>query len=163
LFTPTELKPTVSLSIPSHPVAGLTWSVHLAAAAPRRAATVGLVILLSGALAGWLFQGPLPALGVAFALLNAVAEFLFPITYRLSPHGAEMRCFLTRRAIAWSDVRRVYHLPDGLKLSPLERPGRREPFRGLLLRLVDNEAQVMDSVRGHTAALGARCTEAGSQ
>jgi hypothetical protein len=149
LSTQTDLQPIASMLAPAHEVAALTWRVHLAAADPRRARAVALIILLAGALAGWVFRGPLPALGVAFALLNAVAEFLFPIQYRLSPERAEMRCFLTHRTIAWCDVRRVYRPPGGLKLSPLERPGRREPFRGLFLRLGGNEAQVNQWVSVH--------------
>jgi hypothetical protein len=136
--------------LPLAPAPGetLEWRVHLAAAAPRRAAATVGVILLASVWAGWLWQGMLPALGVAFALLNAVAEFLFPVHYCLTPAGAEMRCFLTRRAIAWADVRRALRHPDGVKLSPLERPSRREPFRGLFLRFAGNEAQVMEWVFG---------------
>lgn len=155
MSTQTDLKPTVPPCVSLPAGEALTWHVHLAAAAPRRAWAVAVVIVAASALAGWLFGGPLPALGVAFALLNAVAEFLFPIQYRLSTGGAEMRCFLTRRAIAWSDVRRVYSLPDGLKLSPLERPGRREPFRGLLLRFDGNEAQVREAVSARRTQPGA--------
>jgi hypothetical protein len=118
----------------------------MATAAPRRAVGVVLVILVASGLAAWLWHGLLPALGVAFALLNAVAEFLFPIQYRLTPVGAEMRCFLSRRAIAWSAVRRILRHPDGVKLSPLERPSRRDPFRGLFLHFAGNQAQVMERV-----------------
>jgi hypothetical protein len=149
LSTQTDLKPIALPLAPSPTGEALTWRVHLAAAAPRRAAVVLWIIFLTGALAGWLFQGPLPALVVMFVLLNAVAEYLFPIQYLLSDKGAEMRCFLARRAIVWRDVRRVYRQPGGLKLSPLERPGRREAFRGLLLRFAGNEAQVMDWVAEH--------------
>jgi hypothetical protein len=138
---------------------GLEWRVHLAAQAPGRRAVVLVVIGLASGLAGWLWGSPLPALGVGFALLNAVAEFLFPVHYHLTKDKAEMRCFLSRRVIAWSDVQRVYRLRDGVKLSPLERPGRREAFRGLFLRFAGNEDAVMawvSSVRGSVS--GARCS-----
>jgi hypothetical protein len=106
-----------------------------------------LSVALATGLAVLLWRGPLPAMGVAFVLLNAVGEFLFPIGYRLSPAGAEMRCGLHHRAIAWGAVRRAYRLPDGVQLSPLARPDRRERFRGLFLRFAGNEPEVLAFIR----------------
>ena len=94
-----------------------------------------------------LWRGLVPALGTLFVLVSAVAEFLFPVTYRLSPQGAELRGLLQHRAIAWTEVRRAYCLPFGVKLSPLDRPGRLEPFRGLLLRFAENDSQVLAFIR----------------
>jgi hypothetical protein len=102
---------------------------------------------LAAGLAALLWRGPLPALGVAFVLLNAVGEFLFPIRYRLSPEGAEMRCGLQRRVIAWSAIRHAYRMSDGIHLSPLARPGRRDRFRGLFLHFAGNEPEVLAFIR----------------
>jgi hypothetical protein len=151
------LRPDPDAAVPLPPAAeeAMQWHVHLAAETPGRRAVVVVVIGLASGLAGWLWSSPLPALGVGFALLNAVAEFLFPVHYRLTQDKAEMRCFLTRRVIAWAVVRRVYRLPDGVKLSPLERPGRREAFRGLFLRFAGNGDEVMSwvsSVRGSVSS-----------
>jgi hypothetical protein len=138
----------------------LSWRVHLAAAAPGKAAAVVLAIALAAGLAALLWPGPLFPLAVAFVLLSAVAEFLFPIHYRLTPVGAEMRCFLARRVIRWSTVRRIYSLSEGIKLSPLDRPGRREAFRGLFLRFAGNEAEVRCWVWGIGCwVLGVGCWE----
>ena len=125
----------------------LEWRTHLAASTPWKAALVVIAVVLASGLAAWLCGGPLPAVGAALVLLNAVGEFLFPVQYRLSPAGAEMRCGLTRRAISWEAVRHAYLQPGGVKLSPLERPDRRERFRGLFIQFNENEEQVKAYLR----------------
>ncbi len=143
----------MDLATSAHPPDdSLEWRVHLAASQPTRAAVVVGVIGLVAGLAARLWPGPLLPFGVALALLNTVAEFLLPIAYRLTPEGAEMRCFLTRRVIAWSSVRRAYLFADGVKLSPLERRSRRDAFRGVFLRFGADEVAVL----GRLAAIGAR-------
>jgi hypothetical protein len=139
----------MAVSSVDHPVtqASLEWQVHLAAREPWKAGVVLVSVGLATGLVALSWRGPLPVMGVIFALLNAVGEFLFPIRYRLTRAGAEMRCGLLYRTIAWSVVRRAYRLPDGIQLSPLERPDRRDRFRGLFLRFAGNEPEVLAFVQ----------------
>jgi hypothetical protein len=124
----------------------LTWRVHLARRQPGRAAVAVAAALAAGAWGYLLLGGLLPALAGTGLLLAAVAEFLLPVQYRLTPEGAEARNLLLWRRIAWPEVQRVYTGAETIKLSPLPSGGRREAFRGVLLRLDGNGDAVLAAI-----------------
>jgi hypothetical protein len=127
--------------------ADLEWRIWLARRQPAQAVAVVVALF---ATAGWafiLFHHLLPVLVAAFLLLGAVAEFLFPIRYRLTPQGAEARNLFCWRRITWAEVKRVSILGTEVRLSPLARPGGREPFRGVVLRCEANPEAILAAVR----------------
>jgi len=89
----------------------------------------------------------------AVLLIGAVAEFLFPVTYRLDEQGASSRHFGSWRVLPWTQVRRVYLFPNGIKLSPLPARGWAEAYRGVTLRMADRDA-VLARVRAWLEAAG---------
>lgn len=110
------------------------WVVHLLASQPSRlwGVLAGIVIAAAFgvlALRHWLGA----VLGAGF-VLSAVWEFLFPIRYRLSCHGASCTYGLAHLEIPWSRVRRVIRLSDGVRLSPFPHPTRLDAFRGVHIR-----------------------------
>lgn len=111
----------------------MDWSVHLAREAPLKAAFVMVSVALVVAL-GWIGVHPFVAFVMGAFLLHHLAEFLFPIRYRLTDTGAEAVGFLYWRGIEWERVRRIVSLPDGVLLSPFPRPTRLDAFRGVFLR-----------------------------
>lgn len=120
--------------------------MHLACVRPRKTAlALGLV---TGA-AAWsivLFGNLTAPAATVVLLVGALAEYLFPIRYRLTREGAEARGPFYWRKIAWQEVRRVYVGEQEIKLSPLPLPGPREGFRGVLLRCPDNQEPVRELV-----------------
>jgi hypothetical protein len=126
----------------------LEWRVHLAAREPGRAALVWLIVAAAGCWAVFLFQHLVPGLITVLLLTGAAGEYLLPVTYRLTTVAAEARNPLMWRRMAWSDVRRIYATGDTVKLSPLKYGGRREAFRGVLLRCADNQPAVLEAIRG---------------
>ncbi len=125
----------------------LEWRVHLAAREPRRAALLIAVVASASMGSAFLFRHPLPGAAALLLLLGATGEYLFPITYRLTTVGAEMRNLFAWRRIAWADVRRIYRSGDEVKLSPLRHGGRREAFRGVHLRCEGRQERVLEVVR----------------
>ena len=125
----------------------LEWRIHLAAREPGRAALVWLIVAAAGGWAVFLFQHVVPGLITALLLTGAAGEYLLPVTYRLTTAAAEARNPLMWRRIAWSDVRRVHATGNAVKLSPLKYGGRREAFRGVLLRCPENRPAVLDAIR----------------
>ncbi len=141
----------------------LAWSVHLARDRPKW--VVGLVVLMAGcaALCFYLFGSLLYAAFTVVALLGATAEFLFPAHYRLTREAAEMRNLHNWRRIAWAEVRKVYLLDEGIKLSPLPHAGPREAFRGLMLRWqVEDGSTELPSAATILAFVEQRVAEAGA-
>lgn len=118
----------------------LEWRTHLALRQPRKALLTAAAILLGSLIVLISSRNPLLAGVCVLVLLAALAEFLFPLHYRLTEGGAQMRNFLSVRYLPWERVRRCYRGARGIKLSPLARPDWREAFRGLTL-WVEGEQQ----------------------
>jgi hypothetical protein len=131
----------------SDAIAALEWRVYLARRHPARAILTVLVVLGAGAWALSVFRSPLPAVAAVILLLGAVGDFLFPVRYRLSPEVAEARSLTSWRKIAWKEVKRVYVGDGEIKLSPLAHPGRREEYRGVLLRCEADQEAVLAAVQ----------------
>ncbi len=134
----------------SEPPGTLTWSVRPADKAPQKRYVVLLVALAAGA-AGTLLDGR-PLLGlVGFAIvLGSTAEFWLGARYSVGPGGGTARCGLSVSGIEWAQVRRVILSNEGVRLSPLDREGMLDQFRGVALRtLPENRERVVDAVKGY--------------
>lgn len=128
----------------------LTWSVHLAREHPAKLAC-SLLTAAGAAMAGYWVIGPLGSVAVALAMLGSLAEFVFPVVYRITPEGASSRTLIKVSEIRWENVRRCYVDAGGVKLSPLDRATRLEAFRGVYLRFGGNEENVIEAVRSMRA------------
>ena len=135
----------------------LCWSVNLARSQPAKivgvAAAFALILVWSLAVFHTLVLG---LVGVAVAA-SAVKEYLAPLHYRLDCDGASVRCAgVTWISMPWREIRSVYRVPCGLKLSPHADPvgARFESIRGLTLRAIPPEisADVVDFAQKRRAA-----------
>ena len=126
----------------------LTWRIHRLRQNPS---LLGLVVAAYGiGLFFWLhlFPHPLTLLLPLGALTSSMAEYLFPVSYRLTTRGAYANCFLSRLYLPWSDVKRARYGDDGVFLSPLLRPSRLDVFRGVRLCFADGNSEVvLETVR----------------
>ena len=124
------------------------WRVHRLRENPR---LLPLVTLAYGiGLFFWLhlFPHPLTLILPLGALTSSMAEYLFPISYRLTTTGAYASCFLSRLYLAWPDVKRARYGEDGVFLSPLLRASRLDTFRGVRLCFAHaNNETVLETVR----------------
>jgi len=125
--------------------------VHLARRRPRQAAAAVALILLAGAAAGYGFQSLLLGLLAAALLTASVADYLFPVRYRLEETGIHVRGLLHRRRMEWRQVRRVVKDDSGVKLSPLSHRSRLEAYRGIYLWFAGNADQAMAIIAHYRA------------
>ncbi|HUT32087.1 MAG TPA: hypothetical protein VNE39_01290 [Planctomycetota bacterium] len=93
----------------------------------------------------------LAALTVA-VLAGSLARYFVPTDYELDGSGASVRFLGHLRRVGWGDVRRFFVAPEGVQLSPFERPSRLESFRGTLLRFAGNRDEVVRFVEDQVAA-----------
>ena len=127
----------------------LAWSIHRLRDEPQK---IGLVALGYGiAFVFWRLAFPYPA-GLFLpivALTGAMAEYLFPVHYKLTTHGAYSSCGAALKLeIAWKDVRRATVGHEGIYLSTLKIPSRLDTFRGIRLRFAaGNEQLVRETVK----------------
>lgn len=121
----------------------LVWRVHRLRDYPRRLPLIvfgyGVAVLL------WRLSLPNPFLlmAILFVLTAALGDFWFPVTYRLTTQGAHADGLFSRLHLAWPDVKRATHGPDGIFLSPLPRPSRLDAFRGIRLPYGDNAKETL--------------------
>lgn len=134
---------TAQPAAPSDDTLLLEWRVHLLRRAPRKAVAVCLAILAVGVVAYFSVQHLLFALAAMLLLAGALSDFLFPIRFRLTRRDVASYNLLSIRKLPWERVRRVYEMPDGVKLSPLRRPSRLEAFRGVYLWFDGNRDEVL--------------------
>ena len=123
---------------------------------PQRRLIV-LAIALAVAATGIKVQDPLLGVIGFLAVLVSTAELFLPLRYRLDRETARVRCGFSVTEVAWSDVRRLIPMAEGVRLSPLEKPSRLDDFRGVYLRYGDRALEVSGKIRqfwhGDTSAL----------
>lgn len=113
----------------------LAWRVHRLREEPKKTRLIAGGYAVAMALWWLVFPHPLALFLPVVALTSALAEFLFPIQYRLTTRGAYADCGPTIRLFMdWKDVRRVTHGDEGVFLSPFARPSRLDGVRGIRLR-----------------------------
>lgn len=132
-----------------------TWTIHLAARRPGRAVAALLMVLVALFAIAALQAPPMVVALAALLLFGSIAEFLLPVTYTLDAAGAHARYFGSTRILPWNQVRRVYILPYGIKLSPLVSRTWAESYRGVMLRSPEHD-QVLQAVRAWLTQAGAQ-------
>lgn len=145
----TAANTTESVAVPAETDATLLlWRVHRLRESPRGiflvfASTAGA--FLAGSL---LSLHPITLLAGLAALSLSLADYMLPITYRLTGQGAHADVGLNRLFISWKDVKRATHGSEGIFLSPFAQPSRLDGFRGVRLRYgADNRDAVLENVR----------------
>lgn len=127
----------------------LTWRIHRLASEPKKIPLVAGGYAVALLLWRTIFPQPLALFLPVFALTSALAEYLFPVEYRLTSKGAYLNCGPAQKLfLAWEDIRRATRGSDGVYLSSLKLPSRLDNFRGIRLRFVNgNDAEVIAAVK----------------
>ena len=125
----------------------VAWSVHGVRDAPH-----GVALVVGGyAAAFWLwlrlFPEPTGLFLPAVALTSALAEYLFPIRYRIGADGVHADCgWFQRLHLPWDRIRRATRGADGYFFSPLARASRLDTFRGIRARVPSSERSRVDAI-----------------
>jgi hypothetical protein len=112
----------------------LCWRVHLAGQHPEKLPGVGATLVAAFAGVWILFGNPIPAIVAVVLLLGATADFLLPISYRISDEGVSADSLTSHLRLTWPNVKRCLVSRNAVLLSPLARPSRLDSFRGVVLR-----------------------------
>jgi hypothetical protein len=87
---------------------------------------------------------------LTFGLLTAsLSRYFFFTRYALDASGVQISHLSMRRKIPWTQIRRRRIYPDGIFLSPFNRPNRLDSFRGCFLRFAENRDEVIQFVQSH--------------
>jgi hypothetical protein len=121
----------------------LRWTVHPAARDPARSVAVLGVIALAAALAYSITRSPALAALAVVVLGGSLRAYFLPRHYVLDDAGArEEGPGQVARSLDWSQVRSVTRERHGVHISPLHRPSRWLPDRGLFLRTSGNAEDI---------------------
>lgn len=108
-----------------------------------------IISFLGGIAAGYVFHSAALGLLAGALVIGSLADYLLPLRFTLTPETIEVRGWLHRRRMAWSQVRRVRRDPDGVYLSPLPRHSRLDAYRGIYIWFEGNAEEVMRFIANH--------------
>lgn len=139
-------------SVPLEPQAPnpLKWDVRLGSEQPTKQLVVFLAAICAGIVGFLLLHQWLVAVIGFLAIIASTTELFFRTKYRLDSEGARAQCGMSVTSMDWVNVKRV--IPDevGVLLSPLEKSGRLDAFRGVYLRFAGNREEVLAKIREFT-------------
>lgn len=96
----------------------------------------------------WIFRSPILGIAGVTAILLSTAEAWLGAKLRLDAKGARSQVGASVSAIEWAEVRRVVRLNGGVLLTPLEKSGRMDAFRGVFVRYgAENRLEVEEAIR----------------
>jgi hypothetical protein len=132
----------------SRGTASVEWSVFPLVKYPGRTVFAVFLVIVSGVAIGyaagyWFF-------GVAGAavLVASLYNHFFPSYYKLDASGAEVRVLFSRRKRDWDYFRSYYADRMGVMLSTFTYASRLDSFRGMNLRVSDdNREEVVDFLK----------------
>ena len=125
----------------------IRWSTHPV----KRSSKISILVILFLFVVWFLvylttFSLLLTILSVVI-MLGSLSPFFLPTYYELDDEKIKVRFFFNTKEKEWSMFRSFYVDKNGVLLSPFERPSRLENFRGLYIRLNQNENEVVDFVK----------------
>lgn len=125
----------------------IRWRVRLSDKAPMKMPVIAVVAILAFAVGTFLFKNPLLGL-IGFAMMfGSTAEYWLGSSYSVDDKRATMRTGFSYSAMEWSEVKRMTPDEGGIKLSPLEKAGPMDAFRGIYLRFgKDNREHIERAV-----------------
>lgn len=146
----------------------LTWRVHLVRREPHRLPALLFALALGAAFSWWIFGALPPVLAALLLLVQATADFLFPVTYRITALELHADGLLSRKRLRWQEARRCLPSGEGLLITPLATPSRLDAFRGVLVQfapdgLPGDRASVLTEVRRHNLDLATCLLSTGMQ
>lgn len=115
----------------------IRWSVHLAREKPLAAVVASVAIMALAWLAGQAGQHWAWSLFALVVLMVTLGRFYFPCEYRVTNEGITYANLLTRRELAWKDIRRMDFGAAAVWLSTYRQPSAMEARRGFLVQLGD--------------------------
>lgn len=114
------------------------WKVHLLRHSGWRSFIIFPAFLLAGLLGLYLGGILLLFLAILFLILS-LRDFLFPITYKLTPEEIRERGFLLDRSAKWKEIRNVEKEGKIVRITIEDAPGSVRYFN---IYLDENEEEI---------------------
>jgi len=121
------------------------YRVALAIIAPIACLVLGFQIMRDIIPHTFVFAAVIGIFGLIFFF--SLADFFFPIRYRLTSRGAYTFSWTGIRFIEWKRVKKAYKNESGIKLSIFQYPSPWESFRGMYLQFGDNRDELISVVK----------------
>lgn len=134
----------------------LEFTVHQLTQQPRKGVIVG-ALLVAFLVLVWFFlvpNNPTMLVISAVIILGSVSAFIFPLRYRLTEAGVEIKGVLIRDFKRWERFERFRVYPDAVQLFVPQRSLRGRVVKGTLIYFRDNREEVMAIIRDKIAAAG---------
>lgn len=127
----------------------LEYTVHQLTQQPRKGALIVSALLLFFVVM-WVYIIPGNTLMMAVSvavILGSVSAFLFPVHYRITDAGVEIRGVLLRDNKKWTRFERYFVYPDAVQLLVSQRSLRGRVVKGTLVYFRGNRDEILSVVR----------------
>jgi hypothetical protein len=127
----------------------LEFTVHQLKEQPRKAAVIGIGLLAFFSLLWFvIIPGQTSLVVIAmFILIATVGAFVFPLHYRLTEAGVEIRGFPVRDRKRWSRFASHVEYPDAVQLLLSQKDIRGRVLKGSLVYYGEHKDRVLEIVR----------------
>ncbi|MEO0080643.1 MAG: hypothetical protein ABIK44_08225 [candidate division WOR-3 bacterium] len=129
----------------------MSWTVHRARETPGRTIAVGIFILAFLVFVYLTFE-LLLTLVALLVLSVALHTYFLPITYTFDDAGVTIDKRIFRHSYSWERFRRFFRTSGGIVLSPFEKHGFLDNFRGVHLLLPADPGPVIAYLERHFGA-----------
>ncbi|MCX7703394.1 MAG: hypothetical protein N2234_04745 [Planctomycetota bacterium] len=126
------------------------WRVHLAAQDKFYRPCLAAVLIFLSLSVVQMYSNIFLTIPLALVLFLAVADYFFPMRFRITDQGAYRIATTGTNFLSWKKVKNVYLDDKGVKLSLFDRPTRLEAFRGLYLyfgKEADGRDRIISAIR----------------
>jgi pSer/pThr/pTyr-binding forkhead associated (FHA) protein len=144
-----EALPPPPRELPPEERVRLEYTVHQVKQQPRKGAVIiGSLLFFFAVMWLWIIPGNTLMMAVSMlVILGSVSAFLFPVHYKITDAGVEIRGVLLRDNKKWTRFERYVVYPDAVQLLVSQRSLRGRVVKGTLVYFSGNRDEVMSVVR----------------
>lgn len=144
-----EAAPSPTRELPPEERVRLAYSVHQLRQRPRKGAViVASLVLFLVLMWVYIIPGDIMMMTVSVVIMaGSVSAFLFPVHYRITDAGVEIRGVLLRDNKKWTRFERYIVYPDAVQLLVSQRSLRGRIIKGTLVFFRGNRDEVLSVVR----------------
>lgn len=111
-----------------------SWRVRLLDSEPKKAVGIFACAVFAALLGGVVFHSLMLAIVGTAIIFGSTAEYWLGSSFVIDRKGVRSRTGFSLTVIEWEQVKRIFPEGNGLRISPLEKAGTLDAFRGVLLR-----------------------------
>ena len=121
------------------------WKVYLLPKSGWKSLALIPALFLAG-LWGLYLGGVILLILAPLLLIYSLRDFLFPLTYQLTPEGIKMKGLLIEKRLCWEEVSKIERERGVLLFYPRKNPSFFRPNKPIHIYLNGNEEEIWEKI-----------------